>query len=393
MKLKLSDKKIAVFGSTGSVGRQIIEVARYHNVRIEAIAASVNIDMLEAQAREFKPRYCAVKDIKLAEELKFRLKDTPVKVLGGSDELEELAYICKADIFFNSVMGISGLKPALAAIKSKKDIATANKESIVAAGELIMNEAENNNVKIIPVDSEHSAIFQSIEPDNKSKIKRLLLTCSGGPFFGRKRNELVNITPEEALKHPNWKMGAKITVDCSTLMNKGLEVIEAVRLFKVSPEQVEVLIHRESVIHSMVEYIDNTVIAQLSRPDMRLCIQYALTYPERYESLTGQIDFFKLKNLSFYAPDTETFSLLPLAYDAVKTGGILPLVFNNANEYAVERFLSGKIKYTGIFDIVAEMVKKYAAENITGRQITLKDIEGYEEKIRFDLFELTKGCI
>ena len=352
------NKKIAILGSTGSIGRQTLDVARHLGLRVVALTVGDNIELLQEQIEEFKPEYCAMKKPQ---------KLNNVKVLRDS---EEVAATTDADIVVNAIMGSAGLRPTLAAIRNKRTIALANKETLVTAGEIIMREAKQNSVQIIPVDSEHSAIFQSLDTHNS--IKRILLTCSGGPFYGRK--DLDNITVADALKHPTWKMGPKITIDCATLMNKGLEVIEAVRLFGVDSAQVEVLIHRESIIHSMVEYIDNAVIAQLSVPDMRLCIQYALTYPERHKSQVPPLDFAKLGSLTFNKPDTETFTLLPLAYNAIVQGGIVPAVLNGANEYAVELFLTGKIKFTDIFDLVENAVTN--CRNVADP--TIEDIEAAE---------------
>ena len=311
--------------------------------------------VLEEQCRRFKPLICWVSETKY-HELKTALADTGTKVITGNDALDNLSYETEADLLLNSIMGMRGLKPTLAAIDSGKQIALANKETLVAGGEIVMQKVAEKGTTILPVDSEHSAIFQCLQ--GGVKPKKLLLTASGGPFFGKKRFELNKITPEEALKHPNWSMGKKITIDSSTLMNKGLELIEAVHLFSVAPENIEVIIHRESVIHSMVEYADGAVIAQLAKPDMRLCIQYALTYPNRLQSPVQGIDFLKIGSLTFAEPDEETFTLLPLARNAIKKGGNIPAAVNGANESAVSLFLEKKISYLDIFDLVAQ-----AAEN------------------------------
>ena len=352
------NKCIGVLGSTGSVGIQTLDVAAHHGIAIDILSADKSVEVMENQVRKFKPRYCIMNDESAAADLKIRLSDTNTKVL---NDISEAVNNTSADMIFNSITGIAGLLPTLISIRAGKDIALANKETLVTAGDIVMREARENCVKILPVDSEHSAIFQSLEAENK--IKRILLTCSGGPFFGKQRDDLLEITPEKALAHPTWNMGAKISIDSATLMNKGLEVIEAVRLFDVIPEDIDVVIHRESIIHSMVEYTDNAVIAQLSNPDMRLCIQYALTYPYRYSGQTKQLNLFDIGSLTFAKPDTETFTLLPLAYKAVKLGGIIPTVLNGANECAVDLFLHEKIGFTDIFDIVAEAVEQAVPHN------------------------------
>lgn len=371
---------IAVLGSTGSVGQQTLDVAAYHGIDIDILSADKNVSLMEDQARKFRPHYCIMNDKTAAAELKLLLADTDIKV---SDDIGEAINNSSADMVFNSISGIAGLIPTLISIKAGKDIALANKETLVTAGDIVMREAKLNNVKIIPVDSEHSAIFQSLEPENK--IKRILLTCSGGPFFNKKYDELINITPEQAVSHPTWNMGMKISIDSATLMNKGLEVIEAVRLFGVSPDDVEVIVHRESIIHSMVEYTDNAVIAQLSNPDMRLCIQYALTYPQRITGQMKQIDFIKLGSLTFAEPDTDTFKLLPLAYKTIKAGGILPAILNGANECAVDLFIKRKIRFTDIFDIVTEAVENAVSYNIINP--TVDDVIDADNNIRRQIYE------
>ncbi|MDD4164274.1 MAG: 1-deoxy-D-xylulose-5-phosphate reductoisomerase [Eubacteriales bacterium] len=348
-------KSIIILGSTGSIGRQTLEVAHNLGLNVSALSGYNNVKVLEEQCRRFKPLICWVSETKY-HELKTALADTGTKVITGNDALDNLSYETEADLLLNSIMGMRGLKPTLAAIDSGKQIALANKETLVAGGEIVMQKVAEKGTTILPVDSEHSAIFQCLQ--GGVKPKKLLLTASGGPFFGKKRFELNKITPEEALKHPNWSMGKKITIDSSTLMNKGLELIEAVHLFSVAPENIEVIIHRESVIHSMVEYADGAVIAQLAKPDMRLCIQYALTYPNRLQSPVQGIDFLKIGSLTFAEPDEETFTLLPLARNAIKKGGNIPAAVNGANESAVSLFLEKKISYLDIFDLVAQ-----AAEN------------------------------
>lgn len=353
------EKNISVLGSTGSIGTQTLEIARtYPQIKIRAISANSNIALLEQQAREFKPELVAVMDKEKAKELKIKLADTNVRVVSGKSGLSEAAAINSADTVVTAVVGISGLEPTIEAIKAKKNIALANKETLVTGGHIVTALAKECGVSIIPVDSEHSAIFQSMQGCNdKREIKRILLTASGGPFFGKKRNELKNITPEQALKHPNWDMGAKVTIDSSTLVNKGLEVIEAKWLFNIEVDKIKVLIHRQSIVHSMVEYVDNAVIAQLGAPDMRLPIQYALTYPERLIMQDNELDFTKYPMLTFDEPDTDTFFALELAMRAGREGGILPTIFNSADEAAVELFMQRKISYLGISDAIQKAME------------------------------------
>lgn len=370
--------KISVLGSTGSVGRQTLDVARYLKIGVSALAAGANSKLAEAQAREFSPEIFAMNDEKAASDLRTRLADTSVKVVSGSESIEELAYETKCGLLFNSIMGIAGLRPTLAAIRSRKDIALANKEPIVTAGDIIMREAKANGVRIIPVDSEHSAIYQCLEGERHNAVRTVLLTCSGGPFFGYDRDSLKDITPERALAHPTWRMGSKISVDSATLMNKGFEVLEAVHFFGVPADRIKVLVHRESIVHSMVEFADSAVKAQLSVPDMRMCVQYAMTYPERYASQTQRLDLFSVGKLTFYEPDAKTFSLLALAYEAAAHKGIAPAVLNGANERAVELFLNGRIGFTDIFDTVGEVVKM--CKNISEPSVT--DIENADRQAR-----------
>ena len=360
MKDRIGALPVTVLGSTGSVGRQTMDVARMHGLSVEGICGSKNIKLLEEQIRDFSPRYCAVENEDAAKLLKIAVADTDTQILSGREGILYLASEGKSKVVLNSIIGVAGLEPTLAAIRAGKNLALANKETLVTAGEFVMREAKEHGVSILPVDSEHCAIFQCLNGEKKERVKKLLLTCSGGAFYGRDRASLSSVTREEALAHPTWKMGAKITVDCATLMNKGLELIEAVRLFDVRPDQVEVLIHRESIVHSMVEYCDNAVIAQLSVPDMRLCIQYALTYPDRMPSPLRELDLFSVGRLTFARPDEETFSLLPLAREAVTDGGIRTAVLNGANEAAVAMFLDGKLGFTEIFDLVAEVVRETA---------------------------------
>ena len=344
--------KISVLGSTGSIGTQTLEIAReYKGISIEAISANSNIELLEKQAREFNPKLVCVMNEDKAKDLKIKLADTDIKVVSGKDGLNEAATIDSAKTVVTAVVGISGLEPTIEAIKAKKNSALANKETLVTGGHIVMDLAKQNGIAILPVDSEHSAIFQSLQGcQNKREIKNILLTASGGPFFGKKRGELKNITPADALKHPNWNMGAKVTIDSSTLVNKGLEVIEAKWLF--GTENIKVLVHRQSVVHSMVEFVDNGVIAQLGAPDMRLPIQYALTYPQRLPMKNNELDWAKYPSLTFEEPDMDTFFALRLAFDALKEGGIKPTVFNSADEAAVDLFMKGKLSYLGISEAI-----------------------------------------
>ena len=352
------EHNISILGSTGSIGTQTLDVARvYKGIKVHAMSAYSNIELLEKQVREFKPELVCVIDEKKAEAFKVKIADTDTKVVSGESGLIEVATFPKADTVVTAVVGISGLLPTIEAIKAGKNIALANKETLVTGGHIVTRLAKENNVKLLPVDSEHSAIFQSLQ-GNPKKIKKILLTASGGPFFGKTKDELKNITPAEALKHPNWDMGAKVTIDSSTLVNKGLEVIEAKWLFDVDIDQIEVLVHRQSVLHSAVMYEDNAVIAQLGTPDMKLPIQYALTYPDRLPMQGNELDFAKYPNLTFATPDTDTFFALELAKRAGKEGGILPTVFNSSDEAAVELFLKGKIGYLDIAESIKEAMDK-----------------------------------
>ncbi len=352
-------KHITVLGSTGSIGTQALDVADFCDYQVDAIAFGSNIKLGEDQIRKFKPKYAAVNDETAARILKGAVIDTDTCILSGKDCVCEMIHLLNSDVCINAISGFNGLRPTLAAIEKFPRIGLANKETIVAAGELVMKKAQDNNCEIIPVDSEHSAIFQCLEGNREKEIRRILLTCSGGPFFGRTASQLKNIPISEALGHPTWKMGSKITIDSATLMNKGLELIEAMHLFHVPPENIEVLIHRESIIHSMVEYNDKAVIAQLGVSDMRLPIQYAVTYPRRMESPCSSLDFAKIGKLTFFEPDRKTFPLLALAEQVAKQGGILPCVMNAANEEAVSYFLQEKIAFSDIAVLVDEIVKQY----------------------------------
>ncbi len=339
----------AVLGSTGSVGTQALDVCRQLHIRVDALSCSRDVTTAEAQVREFRPRLVAVADETAARDLALRVLDLDVSVLSGPLSAAQAAEETAADTIVNAVSGIAGLRPTLATLKAGKRLALANKESLVTYGTAVMTQAREKGLPILPVDSEHSAIFQCL---SGQPVKQILLTASGGPFFGRSREELATITPADALAHPTWNMGSRITVDSATMMNKGFEVIEAVHLFGVTPEQVRVMVHRESIIHSMVEYIDNAVIAQMSHPDMRLCVQYALTYPQRTEAVIPPLDLTALGGLTFREPDGETFPLLPLAYEAIRRGGVLPAAMNGADEEAVALFLEGRIGFLALSDLV-----------------------------------------
>ena len=375
----MNDKKhITVLGSTGSIGTQALSVAEFADYAVDAIALSSNIKLGEEQIRKFKPEFVAVNNEIAAFDLRGRILDTKTKVISGKNCVCEMLENLNSDVCINAISGFDGLLPTLSAIKKFPRIGLANKETIVAAGELVKQMSLENHCEIIPVDSEHSAIFQCLEGNREKIIRRILLTCSGGPFFGSKRDQLKNVTVSEALGHPTWKMGAKITIDSATLMNKGLELIEAMHLFNVSPEKIDVIIHRESIIHSMVEYNDKAVIAQLGVSDMCLPIQYAITYPERLDSPCEPLDFFKIGKLTFYEPDRETFPLLALAEKAAKAGGLLPCVMNAANEEAVAMFLNGKISFADISDLVYETVENY--QNIS--KFTISDVIEANSKAR-----------
>ena len=373
-------KKISVLGSTGSIGTQTLEIARYNqDIGITALAAGSNVELLEKQVREFHPKIACLWKEEAARELKRRIRDLDVKVVSGMEGLMEAACEPEAQIAVTAVVGMIGIRPTLAAMEAGTDIALANKETLVTAGHIIMPLAKEKGVKILPVDSEHSAIFQCLQGAGENRIHKILLTASGGPFRGRSREQLAGVQPEDALKHPNWSMGRKITIDSSTMVNKGLEVMEAHWLFDVDMDQVQVVIQPASVIHSMIEYEDGAVIAQLGTPDMKLPIQYALYYPERRFLPGDRLDFTKLKEITFDEPDMETFRGLKLAYEAGKAGGSLPTVFNAANELAVSLFLEKKIPYLAITDLIQgamENHKRKAAPNVD--QILAAEQEAYD---------------
>lgn len=348
-------KTISILGSTGSIGRQTLDVAEQMGLRVAALTAQSSVERLEEQARKFQPRLAVLTDEAAAKDLKVRLADTPVRVIGGTAGLLEAAVLPEADTVVTAVVGMVGLKPTLAAIGQKKRIALANKETLVCAGELVMDAAAESGAEIVPVDSEHSAIFQCVQGcEDRREIKRLILTCSGGPFYGMTAEEVGKMTRADALKHPNWKMGPKITVDCATLMNKGLEVIEAMRLYRLPLEQVDVVIHRQSIVHSLVEFRDGAVLAQLGTPDMRLPIRYAMTYPARGENPAEPLDLLTCPPLTFAEPDRETFPCLRLAEVAAVKGGTACTILNAANEEAVRLFLADRIGFDDIFRLTIE---------------------------------------
>ncbi len=348
---------ISILGCTGSIGRQTVDVAEHMGMPVAALAASRSVKLLEEQARRLKPKLCAVYDESAARDFKIAVADTDIKVVSGIEGLIEAATLDAADCVVTAVSGAIGLKPTLAAIDARKRIALANKETLVCAGELVMRRAKERGAEIVPVDSEHSAIFQCLMGRGTGELKKLLLTGSGGPFRGIPRAALEDVTPAQAVKHPNWKMGAKISVDSATMMNKGLEFIEAMHLFSVTPDDIQVVIHPQSVIHSMVELVDGTVIAQLGAQDMRLPIQLALSYPERVDAISDTLDFYTLGELSFFAPDLENTPCLRLAMDAARTGGTAACVMSAANEEAVHMFLDGRLGYNRIYDCAAAAVE------------------------------------
>ena len=374
-------KKIAILGSTGSIGTQTLEVVRENgDLEVLGLAAGNNIKLLEEQIREFHPKLVAVWSEDRAKELRENVKDLGVKVVSGMEGLIDVATIAESEILVTAIVGMIGIRPTIEAIKAGKDIALANKETLVTAGHIIMPLAKEHNVAILPVDSEHSAIFQSLQGNPRGALHKILLTASGGPFRGRKREDLANIQVEDALKHPNWEMGRKITIDSSTLVNKGLEVIEAKWLFDVEIEQIEVVVHPQSIIHSMVEYVDGAIIAELGTPDMKLPIQYALYYPERRYLPGERVDFATLGQLTFEKPDLDTFYGLKLAMEAGKAGGSLPTVFNAANELAVSKFLNRKIKYLEIPEIIETCMRNHKnIANPTVEEILRTEQEVYEQ--------------
>ena len=367
---------ISILGSTGSIGTQTLDVVDKLGLRVCALTAANNIELLEKQIRKYKPRLAVVFNEDKAAQLRHTIKDTDTRVLAGMDGLIEAATADEADLVLNAVVGMVGLRPTIAAAQAKKDIALANKETLVAGGSLVTDAVRENGVKLLPVDSEHSAIFQCLQgaPPNKA-LKKLILTASGGPFFGRTRDELRDVTVEQALAHPNWSMGAKITIDSATMMNKGLEIIEAARLFDVKGEDIDVVVHRESIIHSLVEYTDNSVIAQLGVPDMRIPIQYAVTYPERYPSPVQELSLSQIGRLTFFEPDYETFACLNACKRALAMGGVATAIANGANEEANMLFRQGRIRFLDIGELVSG-----ALDSI--RNLTPKSVEDVLEADR-----------
>lgn len=378
-------RSLSILGSTGSIGRQTLEVAETCGHRVVALTANRSIDLLEAQARKFHPILVAAADPIAAAALACRLADTDIQVLAGEEGILAAASLPQADTAVTALVGIAGLAPTLAAIQGRKRIALANKETLVCAGPLVMARAKEAGAEIVPVDSEHSAIFQSLQGSHGKELKRILLTASGGPFFGWSREELAQVTPAHALKHPNWSMGAKVTIDSATLMNKGLELLEAMSLFQVPPEKIQILVHRESILHSAVEYCDNSIIAQLGAPDMRLPIQYALSWPDRTPGPADPLDLFGAGKLTFAKPDLETFPCLALAIRAAKEGGTAPAILNGANEVAVAKFLAGEIGFLDIPRVVEEAL----AAVPRGMGLTL---EGVYEADRVARAAAEKAC-
>lgn len=358
-------KNISILGSTGSIGTQALDVVDKLGLNVVALTAATNISTLETQVRKYNPSVAVVFDETMAKIFKDNIKDTDTKVLSGMDGLVEAASLSSAELVLNSVVGMVGLMPTVAAAEAKKDIALANKETLVAGGNVVTDAVKRNGVKLLPVDSEHSAIFQCLQGASDSKVlKKLILTASGGPFFGKSYDELKSVTIEQALNHPNWSMGAKITVDSATMMNKGLEIIEASRLFEVGGDNIDVVVHRESIVHSMIEFCDNSVIAQLGLPDMRIPIQYAVTYPDRYPSPVGELDLAQIGSLTFYKPDCDTFKCLGACKKALAMGGAATAIANGANEEANMLFRNGKISFLDIGELVCD-----AVNNITNFEL------------------------
>lgn len=373
------NKTIAVLGATGSVGTQALDVARARGYRVDFISAGQDYKKAERLSREFRPTAVAMADEVAARRLQIMLRDTGIKVLAGERGICEGVKQSKAETVVNAILGGAGLAPTLATIEAKKRLALANKESLVIAGEIVMSYANRMGVEIIPVDSEHSAIFQSLHAGKKSEIKRLILTASGGPFYGRQKFELERITLADALAHPTWKMGKKITIDSATLMNKGFEIIEAAHLFSVSPDKIDVVIHRESILHSAIEYIDNSIVGEFSLPDMRMCVQYAVDYPERFASSLPSLDLFALGRMTFARPDESAFPLLSMAKRAFFEGGACPAVLNAADEVAVDAFLNEKISFA---DIPRVVINTYEVIGGARYARSLEDIVGYDREAR-----------
>ncbi|MBD5445249.1 MAG: 1-deoxy-D-xylulose-5-phosphate reductoisomerase [Lachnospiraceae bacterium] len=373
-------KKISILGSTGSIGTQTLEIVRSNpDLKVVSVAAGTNVDLMEKQIREFRPLKAAMWSEEAASELAIRVADTGVKIVSGMDGLIEISTMEEAEVLVTAIVGMIGIRPTIAAIECGKTIALANKETLVTAGHIIMPLAAKHGVDILPVDSEHSAIFQSMNGENRARVSKIILTASGGPFRGKKREELSKMTMEDALKHPNWSMGRKVTIDSATLVNKGLEVMEAKWLFDVSLDQIQVVVHPQSIIHSAVEYVDGGIMAQLGAPDMKLPIQYALFYPDRRPMNGKRVDFFELGQLTFEEPDIETFSGLRLAYDAARRGGSMPTVFNAANEMAVALFVEKKIGFLQIPELIEKSMGHHRViENPSVDEILQTETETYE---------------
>ena len=377
-------KRISILGATGSIGLQTIDVIRQSEEKIDLVGVTANssVDKMKEIIEEFKPKYIGMMSEESAEEIKAFVESKNIEsiVYSGMDGLIKIATLDEIDMVVTSVVGMIGLKPTMAAIEAKKDIALANKETLVVAGEIVMKAAKENGVKILPVDSEHSAIYQSLRGNDIKTLKKIILTASGGPFRGKKTEDLLNTTVEEALNHPNWSMGRKITIDSASLMNKGLEVIEAHWLFDCSYDNIQVVVHPQSIIHSMVEYSDASIIAQLGSPDMRLPIQYAINYAERKEEIAKTIDFYEISQLTFEKPDMDTFKCLKLAFEAGKKGGLMPTILNGANEVVVQLFLDKKIKFLDIADIIEETMITFEKE--TEKELTLDNVIELDKKVR-----------
>ncbi len=372
-------QKLSILGSTGSIGTQALDVVDMRGYEVISLTADSNYKLLSEQIRKYKPRYAALSNEEAAKTLRTLVADTSTKVLSGKEGVIECARAAESDTVLNSIVGIAGLAPTMAALEEKKDIALANKETLVAGGKIVMEKAKEKGCAILPVDSEHSAIFQCLQGMNKKdELKSIILTASGGPFFGKTKEELKDVTVAQALKHPNWEMGAKITVDSASMMNKGLELIEAVWLFDVSPDMIDIVVHRESIIHSLIEYNDNSVIAQLGVPDMRIPIQYALTYPARYPSPVKKLNLWDYQNLTFFKPDYDTFRCLDLCRDAIRRGGLYPCVANGANEMANQLFREGKIGFLEIADKVELALSSVEQKH----NYTLEDVFAYDNMSR-----------
>ena len=371
------EKTVSILGSTGSIGTQSLTVCQKQGYPVYALTAHSNWKLLEQQIRQYRPRYAALTDPQAAKELKDRVQDTATEVLSGMEGVLQIAADPQQDTVLNAMMGVAGLLPTVTAIEAGNNVALANKETLVAGGKLVMGLAKQKGIRLTPIDSEHSAIFQCLQGNEAKSIKRLIITASGGPFYGKTREELRGIKKEQALKHPNWSMGAKITIDSSTLMNKGLEFIEAMWLFSMPPEKIDIVVHPQSIIHSMVEYVDGSVMAQMGAPDMMIPIQYALTYPERTACPTGRLSLTDYGKLTFYKPDPETFVCLKAALEAISRGGLYPTLVNSANELLVELFLKGKVSFLQIGDLVSAVL----GERCDG-PVTLENILAAEKQAR-----------